>query len=210
MPLKLQPKLLRVLQEREITPVGGVKNIKIDTRVIAASNKDLKKLVKENLFRADLYYRLNVFPIDVPSLNERKEDIPDLTAFFLNRFNNKYNKDKILDSTAIFELMKYSWAGNVRELENVVERMTIISSNRILVSDDVKDILNIGDVDELDISHTTLARVSLKELVRDFERELVEQALKEGGSSYAAARILKTTQPTVVRKAKSLGISTKK
>ncbi len=210
MPLKLQPKLLRVLQEREITPVGGVKNIKIDTRVIAASNKDLKKLVKDNLFRADLYYRLNVFPIEVPSLNERKEDIPDLTAFFLNRFNNKYNKDKILDSTAIFELMKYSWAGNVRELENVVERMTIISSNRILVSDDVKEILNICEVDEPDTSHTTLTRVSLKELVRDFERELVEQALKEGGSSYAAARILKTTQPTVVRKAKSLGISTKK
>lgn len=210
MPLRLQPKLLRVLQEREIRPVGGTKSIKIDTRVISASNKDLKNLVEKNLFRSDLYYRLNVFPIEVPSLDERKEDIPDLAAFFLNRFNCKYNKRKALDNTAIFELMKYSWEGNVRELENVVERMTIISSNQILVSDDVKVILNISDVVDLDLSNTTLGSISLKEAVRNLERKLVKKALKEGGSSYAAARILKTTQPTVIRKAQSLGISTKK
>ncbi len=210
MPLKLQPKLLRVLQEREITPVGGVTSIKIDTRVIAASNKDLKMLVDKNLFRADLYYRLNVFPIEIPSLNERKEDIPDLAASFLNRFNAKYNKKKVLDSTAIFELMRYSWPGNVRELENVVERMTIISSNRILVADDVKMILDIGEVKENEFSGTALDDFSLKEAVQNFERTLIQKALKEGGSSYAAARILKTTQPTVIRKAQALGISTKK
>jgi PAS domain S-box-containing protein len=210
LPIKLQPKLLRVLQEREITPVGGVTSIKIDTRVIAASNKDLKTMVQDNLFRADLYYRLNVFPIQVPSLYERREDIPDLAAFFLNRFNSKYNKKKVLDNTAIFELMKYEWPGNVRELENVVERMTVISPNRILVSDDVKVILDLGEGVEQTISTVILGNGGLKEAVQNFERHLVEKALKEGGSSYAAARILKTTQPTVIRKAQALGIATHK
>lgn len=210
LPLKLQPKLLRVLQEREITPLGGVQSIKIDTRVIAASNKDLKMLVEKNLFRADLFYRLNVFPIEIPALSERKEDVPDLAAFFLNRFNIKYNKKKVLDNTAIFELMRYSWPGNVRELENVVERMTIISQNRILVGDDVKAILDIGDAIEHDQSHKILENMSLKDAVRNYERTLIQKALKEGGSSYSAARILKTTQPTVIRKAQSLGIITKK
>lgn len=210
MPLKLQPKLLRVLQERELTPVGGVKSIKIDTRVIAASNKDLKKLVDLNLFRADLYYRLNVFPIQVPSLCERLEDIPDLAAFFLNRFNTKYNKKKVLDHTAILELMKYEWPGNVRELENVVERMTVISPNRILVREDVRGILDIGEGVKQSAQDFVIGEISLKEAVRNFERQLVEKALKEGGSSYAAARILKTTQPTVIRKSQSLGIETHK
>ncbi len=210
MSLKLQPKLLRVLQEREFTPVGGVTSIKIDTRVIAASNKNLIGLVDQNLFRADLYYRLNVFPIKIPSLFKRKEDIPDIAVFFINRFNKKYEKNKVLDSTAIVELMKYTWPGNVRELENVVERMVIISQNNLLMCDDVRTILNIGGATERDLSSESLGSLSLKEIVRNFERQLVKKALKEGGSSYAAAAILKTTQPTVIRKAQALGISTKK
>jgi len=210
MPLKLQPKLLRVLQEREITPVGGVDSIKIDVRVMAASNKNLEELVKKKLFRADLYYRLNVFPLNIPPLRKRKEDIPDMAALFLSRFNVKYAKDKALDSAAIFALMKYDWPGNVRELENVVERMTIISVNKILTKEDVNVIINIGEAKDIDMADLPLGDISLKEAVRNLERYLVEKALREGGSSYAAARILKTTQPTVIRKAKALGIPTRK
>lgn len=210
MPLKLQPKLLRVLQEREITPVGGLESVRIDTRVIAASNKDLQKLVEEKLFRADLFYRLNVFPIEIPSLKERVDDIPDLAAHFLNRFNSKYNKKKVLDNTAIFELMKYPWPGNVRELENVVERMMIISPNRILIAEDVRMILDIGEVNENDAISLSQEHFSLKEATNQFEKSLIQKALKEGGSSYGAAKILKTSQPTVVRKAQALGISLKK
>jgi transcriptional regulator with PAS, ATPase and Fis domain len=206
MPLKLQPKLLRVLQEREITPLGGVKSIKIDVRLIAASNKDLQDLVKKKNFRADLYYRLNVFPVNILPLRERKEDIPDLTAMFLSKFNVKYDKKKVLDSTAIFSLLKYDWPGNVRELENIVERMTIISANRILTDKDVSIIINFTEPDEIDMGGLPMGDISLKEAVQKLERHLVGKALKDGGSSYAAAKILKTTQPTVVRKAKALGI----
>jgi len=208
MPLTLQPKLLRVLQEREITPVGGVESIKIDTRVIAASNKDLKSLVGQKKFRADLFYRLNVFPIEIESLANRKDDIPDLVTFFINKYNQKYKKMKSIDNTALVNLMLYSWPGNVRELENVVERMVIMSSNKILVRSDVKEILNIGEVAQKNMINELNDDLGLKDSVRAYERVLIEDALNKGGSSYGAARILKTTQPTVIRKARALGIDT--
>ncbi|MBN1468403.1 MAG: sigma 54-interacting transcriptional regulator [Fusobacteriaceae bacterium] len=204
LPLSLQPKLLRVLQEREITPLGGIKSIKIDTRVIVACNKDPEVLIKKGLFRADLFYRLNVFPINLPSLKDRKEDIPDISMLFLERFNKTYDKNKVFDNTAFFALMSYNWPGNVRELENTLERMTIMSPNKILTNIDVKMAIDINK--NFSIDEKTSDTLSLKENVNNLERQLIEEALKKGGSSYAAAEILKTTQPTIVRKAKSLGI----
>lgn len=210
MPLKLQTKILRVLQERELTRVGGTESIKIDTRVIASTNKKLEEMVKQNLFRADLYYRLNVFPIKLPSLRERRNDIPDIAAAFIMKFNRIYDKSKSFSNDAIIALMEYDWPGNVRELENIVERMVIISSNRVLTREDVERIIYMGEKKPSALKAINIGETSLKQAVQEYEKEILERVLKEYGNSYAAAEVLKTTQPTIVRKAQALGITLRK
>ncbi|MFQ5950125.1 MAG: sigma 54-interacting transcriptional regulator, partial [Nitrospiria bacterium] len=137
LPQDLQPKLLRVLQEGEFERVGGTHTFKVDVRVIAATNRDLKKAVKGGSFRADLYYRLNVFPVHLPPLKERKEDIPLLTQYFLNKYAKRTGRriEKIGQET-IERLIAYPWPGNVRELENVIERAVILSKRPILEIED--------------------------------------------------------------------------
>ena len=125
----MQTKLLRVLQEREIRRIGSIKPIKIDVRVIAATNKDLKQMVAEKRFREDLYYRLNVVSVVVPPLRERKDDIVPLAAMFLDEFNKKYNMQKKLTGIFCRALKSYSWPGNVRELRNVVEQAVILNDD---------------------------------------------------------------------------------
>lgn len=210
MPLKLQAKLLRVLQEKELTRVGGTESIKINARVIASTNKNLEELVKGDLFRADLFYRLNVFPIKLPSLRERKDDLPDISSAFLTKFNRIYDKHKSFSNQAINALMEYNWPGNVRELENIVERMVIISSNKILTREDVEGIIYMGDKKPSLTRPISIGQKSLKEAVQEYEKGIIEQVLKEYGNSYLAAEVLKTTQPTIVRKSQALGISLKK
>ena len=209
MPLKLQTKILRVLQERELTRVGGTESIKINTRVIASTNKGLEDLVKQNLFRADLYYRLNVFPIKLPSLRDRRDDIPEIAAAFLLKFNRIYEKNKSFSNQAIAALIEYEWPGNVRELENIVERLVIISSDRSLTREDVERIIYMGDKKPA-IKSINIGEMSLKQAVQMYEKEILERVLKEYGNSYAAAEVLKTTQPTIVRKAQTLGIPLRK
>jgi len=126
MPLTLQSKLLRVLQEKEIIRVGGVKSIKLDVRVIASTNQILSELIKSGKFREDLFYRLNVVPIKIPPLRERKDDISILSYTFLEKFNLKYGKEKSFDSMAISAFEQYDWPGNVRELQNVIERLLVV------------------------------------------------------------------------------------
>ncbi len=210
MPLKLQTKLLRVLQERELTRVGGTESIKIDTRIIASTNKSLEEMVKNNFFRADLYYRLNVFPIALPSLMERRNDIPEIAAGFIAKFNRFYEKNKEFSGQAIEALTEYEWPGNVRELENIVERMVIISSNRVLNREDVERIIYMGEKKPSAMQTLDISRIGLKQAVQDYEKEILERVLKECGNSYAAAEVLKTTQPTIVRKAQALGIPLKR
>lgn len=210
MPLKLQTKLLRVLQERELIRVGGTESIKIDTRVIASTNKSLEVMVKNNTFRADLYYRLNVFPIALPSLRERRNDIPEIATGFLSKFNRIYEKNKEFSGQAIDALTEYEWPGNVRELENIVERMVIISSNRIMDREDVERIIYMGEKKPSVVETSSISRVGLKQAVQNYEKEILERVLKECGNTYAAADVLKTTQPTIVRKAQALGISLRK
>ena len=132
-PLEVQVKLLRVLQEQEFERIGGAQTIKVDVRLIAATNRDLSKAVKDNIFRADLFYRLNVFPIHVPPLRERKEDIPLLVQHFVNKFKQKMSKDinEISDET-LQSLTEYHWPGNVRELASVIERAVVMSDDSIL------------------------------------------------------------------------------
>ncbi|NTW72578.1 MAG: sigma 54-interacting transcriptional regulator [Eubacteriaceae bacterium] len=210
MPIKLQTKLLRVLQERELTRVGGTESIKIDVRIIVSTNENLSELIRSGQFRADLFYRLNVFPIKLPSLRERRDDIPEIAATFLTKFNRLYDKHKIFGQSAITALVRYNWPGNVRELENIIERIVIISPNKTLTSDDVEMILYMGEKKQSQSKQFIFGTMSLKEAVQRYEKEILESALKEYGSSYAVAEALKTTQPTVVRKAKALGISLRK
>lgn len=132
----IQSKLLRVLQEKEFRQVGGIKNIKVDVRLIAATNKDLEKMIKEGKFREDLFYRLNIVPIYLPSLKERKEDIPLLVHHFLEISNKSKHKDiKGVSPEAMNLLMDFDWPGNVRELENIIERVTIMSDSKIIELD---------------------------------------------------------------------------
>jgi len=135
LPLNLQPKLLRVLQEKVIEKLGKEEPIKVDVRIIAATNRPLEKLIKEGRFREDLYYRLSVISLHLPPLRERTEDIPLLTEHFLHKFNRLYEKEVRLDPGVINLFMKYTWPGNVRELENLIERLVILSDGSIRPSD---------------------------------------------------------------------------
>jgi PAS domain S-box-containing protein len=202
MPINLQSKLLRVLQEKEITRVGGTKSIKIDVRIIAATNQKLEELIHSGKFREDLYYRLNVVPIKLPPLRERKEDIPLLANVFLEKFNKKYRKDKSFESLAMGALEAYEWPGNVRELQNVIERLVVIGDEPYITYGHIVNILGKGSV------KVTLegSSMTLKEAVDMFERQIIEKALEQHGSTYKAAEALGVTQPTVFRKAKALGI----
>lgn len=202
MPLGLQSKLLRVLQEKEIVRVGGTKSIKLDVRVIAATNQQLDKLVRLGKFREDLYYRLNVVPINVPTLKERKEDIALLAHAFLAKLNAKYGKEKSFDRDAVHTLEEYSWPGNVRELQNVIERLIVIDDDSCITSEHIAKILGVVKTAKSPGDNFC----SLKEAVDNFEREIIGNTLKSCGSTYKAAKILGVTQPTVFRKAKALGI----
>jgi PAS domain S-box-containing protein len=203
MPLKLQTKILRVLQEKEITRVGGTESIKIDVRVIAATNQNLEAQIKSGSFREDLFYRLNVVPIVIPPLRERKEDITLLAYSFMEKFNRKYNRHKNLEASAMYVLQRYWWPGNVRELENVIERLIIVETD-----DSIKDsnIVNILGTDRLINDFAISETISLKEAVNILEKDMIEKALRKHRSTYKVAELLGVTQPTIVRKAQSLGI----
>jgi DNA-binding NtrC family response regulator len=136
MPMSIQAKILRVLQEHELERVGGTETIKVDVRIISATNKDLKKLIEENKFREDLYYRLNVIQINLPSLKERKEDIPDIVSYFLKRFNYEFGKNiSEIPKKSMEALLAYDWPGNVRELENIIKRGVVTTTGKILQID---------------------------------------------------------------------------
>lgn len=166
-PLTMQPKLLRTLQEKTITRVGGTDKINVDVRVVAATNRNLKKMVEKGRFREDLYFRLNVIEVDIPPLRKRKEDIPLLLDFFLSKFANRKMK---LASKALTQLIKYSFPGNVRELEHLVQRMiTMTRSDTITLTDIPDDIRQFqGDLDQ----------GSLTERLAEFEKRIIVDALE--------------------------------
>ncbi|ADD02836.1 PAS modulated sigma54 specific transcriptional regulator, Fis family [Thermoanaerobacter italicus Ab9] len=202
LPLSLQVKLLRVLQEKEFIRVGGIKSIKVDVRIIAASNKDLKELVKEGKFRQDLYYRLNVVPVTIPPLRERTQDIPVLAYHFLNIYNEKYGRSKQLTNEVMEVFMKYPWPGNVRELENVIERIVIISENDQITKKDLPgELLNQEESNHLPGVYVSRL-MPLKEASALVEYQLIKQAIEECGSSYKAAEVLGVDQSTIIRKLK--------
>ena len=201
---KLQSKLLRVLQEKEIKRIGGTRSIKIDVRILAATNQHLEEQIKKGEFREDLYYRLNVIPIVMPPLRERKEDIVVLSYNFLDKFIKKHNKIKKIDKSAIELLSCYDWPGNVRELENAIERLVVIGDEKVITLGSLINTLG-EDKFSYDLMEESKG-TTLKQEVEILERSIIQKALKRYGSTYKAAKVLGVTQPTVVRKAKALGI----
>lgn len=196
-PLELQPKLLRALQEQEFERLGGNRTNHVDVRIIAATNRNLRQMVDEGKFRGDLYYRLHVFPVMVPPLRERREDIPLLIRFFTQRYARKMNRaiDEI-PAAALAELTKYDWPGNIRELQNLVERSVILSSGRVL------QIAAPGAVPEAHVSTPTHTNP---------ERERILEALRlsggmVGGVDGAAAR-LGLRRTTLQSRMKNLNIA---
>jgi formate hydrogenlyase transcriptional activator len=204
MPLELQPKLLRVLQEQEFERLGGTRTIRVDVRIVAATNRDLGAMVQERRFRADLFYRLHVFPIALPPLRERREDIPLLVRHFLRSFAARMNKKIDMVSDEVMEILKHhSWPGNIRELQNFIERSVILSSGPVLCAPlgDLKPNLKLFPDSEKPSGGRTL---------KDAERDHILEVLRQvdwvvGGHRGAAVR-LGLPRTTLLHRMQKLGI----
>jgi two-component system response regulator HydG len=205
MALTTQAKILRVVQEREFEPLGSTQTTKVDTRVIAASNKNLAEEIQKGRFRQDLYYRLNVVGLEVPPLRDRREDIPLLADFFLKRYAEKNRRHmKGFSPRAMDVLMRYGWPGNVRELENVVERAVIMAQGEVITPTEFPD-----DLKELDdgVKNAELGLTPGRSL-REVEREMVIRTLEEaGGNRTQTARLLGISRRTLQLKLKEYGIN---
>ena len=202
LPVNLQPKILRVLQEREFERVGGEKTIKVDVRLIAATSRNLEELVSKGIFREDLFYRLNVVPIFMPALRERKEDIPLLVEFFLGRFNEENRKHMTISPGALRVLVDYNWPGNVRELENTIERLVVMSGNDIIKPQDLPINLKLPSPGEM------LQKESLQAGIEDIEKSSIIEALERTGWIQAkAARIIGLTPRQIGYKIKKYGLT---
>ena len=219
-PLEMQVKLLRALQESEFERVGGIKTIRVDVRLITATNRDLKSLIVEGRFREDLYYRLNVVPIALPPLRERKEDIPLLVQHFVEKYDRRLGKKvERVDDDAMQVLLRYPWPGNIRELENLVERSVLFADGPVIGAAQLPDSLRekvpgmpvpiaaIGPLGAI----TAPSGASMKEIVRqaqaELERELITRALEEtGGNVTRAAKRLQISRKSLQVKMKELGL----
>ena len=199
LPLDIQVKLLNVLEEGEVVRVGALKPIKIDVRVLAATNRNLEKMTKEKFFRADLYYRLSVVPITVPPLRERREDIVPLVKDFLSKLNIKYNFEKTFTVEALNALYNYNWPGNVRELKNIVERVVVMSSSNKIFKSDLP-IKNIHDLLEKNDDNDEIC--NLKQEVEKVEAKLIMNAFNNAGNVRDAAKLIGINSSTFFRKRK--------
>jgi DNA-binding NtrC family response regulator len=216
MPLSAQAKILRVLQDNEITRVGGTRTIKTDIRLIAATNRNLIALISKDKFRDDLYYRLRVIDIKMPALHERREDIPLLVEYFLGIHNHRYRQQKQVSRKAMKRLFEYDWPGNIRELENAIERAFVLSKGNIIKETDLPMEISTGEV----FGIKDKAKVKIPPAGLDFDsylkglgKEYYEEAIKiKDGNREAAARLLKIKPHTFRKRAgqrKNLIYSTK-
>lgn len=206
-PMRLQAKLLRVLQEKEIRRLGGKQTISVNVRIIAATNVNLKQAVEEGTFREDLYYRLNVVPIDVPPLRERKEDICALTEHFVNLFCEEYHTKKQVSVEAMAELMHAPWHGNIRELRNMIERLIVSFDGEQITFRQVKNLLFASDRSRS--SCMIEEKLSLEELMGEYERELLLSYLEKYATAAEVARKLRVNKSTISRKLKKYKIAQK-
>jgi DNA-binding NtrC family response regulator len=210
MPVSLQVKLLRVLQEREFERVGGNSTVKVDVRIIAATSSNLEQMVKDGTFREDLYYRLNVIPINLPPLRERREDIPLLVQRFIEHFCELHKLEpKTISPQVMKALMAYDWPGNVRQLENLVERMVALTGSRpaLLPADLPGEIQNRESLNFVPLIEIPEEGINFQNVVTDMERELIVQSLrKTNGNKKLAAKLLNLKRTTLIEKIKRIGL----
>jgi len=203
MPLSLQTKILRVIEERTFRRVGGISDIKVDIRIISATNKDIRSLVENGLFREDLYFRLNVLSINLPPLRERREDIPLLVKHFLKRFSSD---KKTFSEDAMEALKNYYWKGNVRELENLIERVTLLCEEPVIGIEDLPEEVRSAEVKK----HITIPSngIDFEKMIEEIERSYLIQALeKSKGVKTEAAKLLNLTFRSFRHKLKKYGIT---
>lgn len=198
LPLNLQVKLLHAIQDKEIQRVGGIKPIPVNVRIITATNQDLSEMVKKHLFREDLYYRLNVVPIHLSPLRERKEDIFPLVTYFLKKYNEKFAVEKRLDSNTIDVLLRYSWPGNVRELENIIERIVITTKGQEILPENLPGFILGEDHRQKDMRLSV--KSTLKQTVEEVEKQVITAAAQKHKTTREIAKVLDVSQPTIVRK----------
>ncbi|MEA2175103.1 MAG: Nif-specific regulatory protein, partial [Blastocatellia bacterium] len=196
--ISTQIKLLRVLQEREFERLGGTETIKVNVRLIAATNKDMERAITEGQFREDLYYRLNVFAIFMPPLRERKSDVLLLADHFLEKYAREHGKSiKRISTPAIDMLTSYHWPGNVRELENIIERAVLVCETNVLHGHHLPPTLQTAE------GSGTVTRLSLEAAVEAYERDIIQDALKTTrGNRKKAAKLLDTTERIIGYKVK--------
>ncbi|MBT9172417.1 MAG: DNA-binding transcriptional activator HyfR [Syntrophomonadaceae bacterium] len=198
LPLEMQVKLLRAIQEKRIRRLGGAREFAVNIRLVSATNRNLKKLVEDGRFREDLFYRLNVINILIPSLKERREDIPILTEYILEKFNKKFNVNKMISPKIMTRLQAYDWPGNVRELENIIERFVVLSRGQDLEP----DIIHSDIFSNVSLPGTN---TSLKDILENTEKEVIVRAYRECGSTRKAAKRLGISQATMTRKLQKYG-----
>ncbi|MBQ5441619.1 MAG: sigma 54-interacting transcriptional regulator [Firmicutes bacterium] len=210
LPLEMQAKLLRVIQDGEFYRVGGISPIKSNVRIISATNRNLEKMVEEGNFRRDLYYRLNVVPIIIPRLSDRREDIPGLVEHFLRKYGDKFSTKKTISPWAMDYLKEQPWEGNIRELENVIQRMIISSRGReITLADVMAEIKGSGQGDDamaFDAASAEESEINLEMAVNEYERGLIRYAMEKYGSTRKAAKAVGISQSQLVRKKKKYNI----
>ena len=204
--LSMQSKLLRAIQEREIMRIGGKKPTPIDVRIIAATNVNLKKAISEGRFREDLYYRLNIIPIEIPPLRNRKEDIIHLAISFVDQFNLKYSQNKMIGRDAAQALMSYEWPGNIRELKNIIERIILTTDSdeitRVHINNQIY--FDMAACDPVDDD----CNLSLQAQVEKFEKNLIKDLMLQCSTAYEVSRILKVNRSTISKKIRKYGIET--
>jgi two-component system response regulator PilR (NtrC family) len=209
LPLTIQVKLLRAIQERVIRRVGSNDDIKVDVRIVAATNRDLENAVKQGRFREDLYYRLNVILLETPALRDRKGDVPLLAKHFLEKFSKKFSKPMGgFEDDALAAIEKHSWPGNVRELENVIERAVALEGSEKITLSSLEGVLgsggsSSGKSDKLsnavELPDLSRGPVSLEGFLGRVERELIQRALAHArGNEEQAARLLQTTKTRII------------
>ncbi|SDG57649.1 PAS domain S-box-containing protein [Thermoanaerobacter thermohydrosulfuricus] len=206
-PPEIQVKLLRVIQEKEFERVGGIKTIKVDVRIIAATNKDLEKAIKEGTFREDLYYRLNVIPVILPPLRERRGDIPLLVEHFIEKLNKKLNKNvKKVTKKAMQALIYYDWPGNIRELENIIERCITSSDTDYIDYEDLPQYIRNETTTVSDDDIIYLGENSELLTMEEYEYKIIKAAIQRYKSFNKAGKVLGLTHKTIAAKARKFGL----
>ena len=202
--LEVQSKLLRALQEHEIDRVGGTHTLKVDVRIVAATNRELSAEVKAGRFRSDLYYRLAVFPISIPPLRDRRDDIPLLVDTLLARLGKRFGMPaKHIDEEALLYLQTYPWPGNVRELENVLERAVVLARGAAITMSDLPEL----SAPEVEPPAGDTSSLPLKDRVSAYEKSIIAEALRTAGNNQSeAARLLRSSRATLQYKMKIYGL----